>query len=456
MLPPVCGVDLAKIRVPARLRRCALASRSNRIASRARSSSAGSTTARSRWSSWKPAARPTTGRAGCTSLGIEVRLLPAALRSRLRQTQQDRCGRCRALLEAARCADIMPVRVKSDRAAGAARPASHALAVDGTRTSRINALRGFCREFGIVIAQGARARRRADRPRARRSALHAVPTLFRRTDALLVEEIRLLEVRIAQLETQLAALARQSPACTTLLSIPGVGLLTATAMVAATCGEVSHFNDARHFAAWFGLTPKEHSSGSTRHLGRISKRGDRYLRMLLTHGARSVLRAASVAQRSRQAPSIRCATGRSPCSSAAITTRPPARSPTSSRASATRRCAISEPYGAARLTHRRSRARASRCPPEQPHIHSPQPCTEIDRPSWHTRVAPTPLDADNYCRQLHACRSQRLAQRCRRFPCRHGPHSSHFRCRIYDCRRTLLCRQLSISLLLAGGVHIRC
>jgi transposase len=58
---------------------------------------------------------------------------------------------------------------------------------------------------------------------------------------------------------------------------------------------VSHFRNARHFASWFGLTPKEYSSGSTWHLGRISKRGDRYLRMLLTHGARSVLRAASVA-----------------------------------------------------------------------------------------------------------------------------------------------------------------
>lgn len=90
-------------------------------------------------------------------------------------------------------------------------------------------------------------------------------------------------------------LARQSPACTTLLTIPGVGLLTATAMVAATSGNVQHFRDARHFASWFGLTPKEYSSGSSRHLGRISKRGDRYLRMLLTHGARAVLRAASVA-----------------------------------------------------------------------------------------------------------------------------------------------------------------
>ena len=71
--------------------------------------------------------------------------------------------------------------------------------------------------------------------------------------------------------------------------------------MAATSGDVSHFKDARHFASWFGLTPKEYSSGSSRYLGRISKRGDRYLRMLLTHGARSVLRAAAVAQTKAQA-----------------------------------------------------------------------------------------------------------------------------------------------------------
>jgi transposase len=72
-------------------------------------------------------------------------------------------------------------------------------------------------------------------------------------------------------------------------------------MVAATGGSVSHFKDARHFASWFGLTPREFSSGGSRVLGRISKKGDRYLRMLLTHGARAVLRAASVAHQAGKA-----------------------------------------------------------------------------------------------------------------------------------------------------------
>ncbi len=163
-----------------------------------------------------------------------------------------------------------------------------------TRTARINALRGFCREFGISVATGSR-NGLEQISRVLADPASTIPTLIRGTMKLLVEEIQLLEARVAQLERELTALAKQSPACTTLLSIPGIGLLTATAMVAATSGNVSHFKDARHFASWFGLTPKEHSSGTTRKLGRISKKEERYLRMLLTHGARSVLRAASVA-----------------------------------------------------------------------------------------------------------------------------------------------------------------
>jgi transposase len=228
------------------------------------------------------------------SLGIDVKILPAAyIRAYVKRNKTDAADAC-ALLEAARCADIVPVKVKSiEQQALQGLHRTRSLWM-GTRTSRINALRGFCREFGISVAAGSRngieqiSRVLAD-PHS------AVPTMIRGTMTLLVEEIRLLEARIAQLERDLTEVAKHSPACTTLLSIPGIGLLTATAMVAATSGSVQHFRDARHFASWFGLTPKEYSSGGSRYLGRISKRGDRYLRMLLTHGARSVLRAASVA-----------------------------------------------------------------------------------------------------------------------------------------------------------------
>ena len=135
-------------------------------------------------------------------LGIEVRLLPAAyVRAYVKRNKTDAADAC-ALLEAARCAEIVPVRVKSiEQQALQGLHRTRSLWM-GTRTSRINALRGFCREFGIVIAQGSRlgveqiGRVLAD-PHA------AVPTLIRGTMTLLVEEIRLLEVRIAQLEREL-------------------------------------------------------------------------------------------------------------------------------------------------------------------------------------------------------------------------------------------------------------
>lgn len=238
-------------------------------------------------------------------LGIEARLLPAAyIRAYVKRNKTDAADAC-ALLEAARCADIQPVRIKSveqQALQGLHRIRSLWMS---TRTSRINALRGFCREFGLVVPQGARTGIEAI-SRVLADPNSPVPTLVRHSMKLLVEEIRLLEQRIADLEKELTALAKESAACKILLSIPGVGLLTATAMVAATSGNVSHFKDARHFASWFGLTPKEYSSGSTRKLGRISKRGDRYLRMLLTHGARAVLRSATLArQAGRQLDGLR-------------------------------------------------------------------------------------------------------------------------------------------------------
>ena len=230
--------------------------------------------------------------------GIEVKLLPAAyIRAYVKRNKTDAAD-ASALLEAARCADIVPVRIKSieqQALQGLHRIRSLWMS---TRTSRINALRGFCREFGLTVPVGARTGIEA-MSRALADPQGPIPLLIRESMKLLIEEIRLLELRISQLEKELSALAKQSPACTTLLSIPGIGLLTATAMVAATSGNISHFKDARHFASWFGLTPKEYSSGNARKLGRISKKGDRYLRMLLTHGARSVLRMASLRPASR-------------------------------------------------------------------------------------------------------------------------------------------------------------
>lgn len=231
--------------------------------------------------------------------GFEVRLLPPHyVRPYVKRNKTDAADAA-ALIEAFRCADVKPVQIKSvEQQALQSLHRARSLWM-ATRTARINALRGFCREFGLEVSPGSRvgveqlSRLLAD-------PASAIPALLRPTMIQLLEEVRLLETRIAQLERRLTEAAKASEACSRLLTVPGIGLLTATAMVAATGGSVAHFKSARHFASWFGLIPKESSSGQTRRLGRISKRGDRYLRMLLTHGARSVLRAATVAQRAQR------------------------------------------------------------------------------------------------------------------------------------------------------------
>lgn len=227
--------------------------------------------------------------------GIEVILLPAQyVRAYVRRNKTDSADAL-ALLEAAKAPDIRPVRIKSvEQQSIQALHRTRSLWMS-TRTSRINALRGFCRELGLHVPVGARTGLDA-MGRAIADDQSPIPMMLRATMQQLLDEIRVLETRVAQLERQLSAVARESVACKLLMSIPGIGLLTSTAIVAATSGSVAHFTDARHFASWFGLTPKEHSSGGSRHIGRISKRGDKYLRMLLTHGARSVLRASAAAR----------------------------------------------------------------------------------------------------------------------------------------------------------------
>ena len=98
-------------------------------------------------------------------------------------------------------------------------------------------------------------------------------------------------------QRQIAALTRDNEDVALVSQIPGIGLLTSTALVACA-GSPHHFKSGRHFSSWLGITPRECSSGNRRWLGRISKRGDKYLRMLIIHGARSVLARAKTLARS--------------------------------------------------------------------------------------------------------------------------------------------------------------
>ncbi len=115
-----------------------------------------------------------------------------------------------------------------------------------------------------------------------------LPEALKPSLAALCEEIASLSTRIEDVETQLEALAVQIPIVARLRSVPGIGLLSATALY-AFIGDPSRLPSGRHMAGFVGLTPREYSTGLRRCLGGISKRGDAYLRLLLIHGARSIL-----------------------------------------------------------------------------------------------------------------------------------------------------------------------
>ena len=229
--------------------------------------------------------------------GLTVRLLPPTrVRPYCARNKTDAAD-CAALLRANGDPGIREVPVKSieQQALQALhRTRSQWMAC---RTQRINALRGFCREFGLPVAAGAKTALQAIGCLVADSAA-PLPALLRPTMQALLLEIAQLQQRIAQIERELRNVAANSLACRLLLSIPGVGLLSATALVAAVGTDLAQFRSGRQLAAWLGLTPREHSSGSTRRLGAITRAGDRYLRTLLTHGARSVLQAAARVQAS--------------------------------------------------------------------------------------------------------------------------------------------------------------
>jgi transposase len=222
-----------------------------------------------------------------TALGHRVVLLPPhAVRPYVPRNKTDRAD-AKGLLEAFRNEGIHPVPLKS--VAQQTLTALHRLRSTwlAARTARLNTTRGLLRELGFTLPLGARQ----VTPRVRRlleDPDSQLPDALRPALAAVLGEIRELEVHLRTTERQLEALAEQTPVVGRLRTIPGVGLLTATALVAFV-GDIQRFPSGRHFASYLGLTPRESSSGLQRRLGAISKRGDSYLRMLLIHGARATL-----------------------------------------------------------------------------------------------------------------------------------------------------------------------
>jgi transposase len=157
------------------------------------------------------------------------------------------------------------------------------------RTMLVNALRGHLAEFGVVTARG---------PSGVKAAileLHAMqrslPPLARMAFHRLIDRLDTISAEIRKAEREIVEWCRNDDASRRLMTVPGIGPITASA-IAAAVPDASLFRSGRQFAAWLGLTPRAHSSGGKERLGGISKQGDGYIRRLLVTGATAVIRLA--------------------------------------------------------------------------------------------------------------------------------------------------------------------
>ena len=162
----------------------------------------------------------------------------------------------------------------------------------GHRTAKANQVRGLVAEYGLVAPQQL-ARLRAAMPDWLEDAENGLTSRFRRLLSDLWDDLKTLDQRVAELDREINTIAQSDTVAIRLQQLRGVGPMVATALV-ATVGNVEQFANGRQMAASLGLTPKQHSSGGKDRLLGISKRGDAYLRSILIHGARSVIRTAKV------------------------------------------------------------------------------------------------------------------------------------------------------------------
>jgi transposase len=160
--------------------------------------------------------------------------------------------------------------------------------IKGERTALVNQIRGLLAEYGVVIHLGVKAVRQA-LPRILEDAENGLTPLTRELFAELQEELQAIDQQFERCEKRIQSLNQDNEVCRRLDEVLGIGPITASAVYAAA-GDGKDFTNGRHFSAWMGLVPGQHSSGGKTVLLGISKRGNAYLRTLFIHGARAVLR----------------------------------------------------------------------------------------------------------------------------------------------------------------------
>ncbi|MES0031164.1 IS110 family transposase [Mesorhizobium sp. M0040] len=220
-------------------------------------------------------------------LGHAVRLIPPSYVKPFVKRQKNDAADAEAICEAAQRPTMRFVAVKSEEEQASAAVFRARDLLVRQRTQTINALRGHLAEYGLVVAQGpshtAKLMEKVEDPEG------DLPKAARLALTMLVDTLRSLEERIKLLDAEIARRAREDEDVRRLATIPGVGPITATALVAlAPCAAI--FRKGRDFAAWLGLTPLQRSTGGKQKLGATSKMGERTLRRLLIIGASPVVR----------------------------------------------------------------------------------------------------------------------------------------------------------------------
>ena len=226
-----------------------------------------------------------------TKLGHEVRLMPPQYVKPYVKTNKHDAADAEGCCEAVRRPTMRFVPVKNEMQQALLMLHRIRDRQIAERTGTINAIRGHMAEFGVVAARRGLGMQEllaiiSDVDDAR------LPSLARELLVLQVEHLRVIEARLAELDGRLLRQARDDEAARRLTEIPGIGPVIATAMV-ATVVDARLFGSGRSFAAWLGLTPRQHATGGRERLLGISKRGDGYLRRQLMHGARSLVRVAA-------------------------------------------------------------------------------------------------------------------------------------------------------------------
>ena len=219
--------------------------------------------------------------------GHDVRLIPAQFVKPFLKSNKNDYLDAEAIAEAVARQNMRFVPIKTDDQLDL--QAFHRVRdrLVGRRTALINQIRGFLLERGIAIAQGP-ATLRKQIPCLLEDAKQNLTPRLRRLLEHLWQEWKQLEQEIEEVSAEIQLVADQDAACQRLRQIPGVGPLVATATV-ASIGNGAAFGKGRDFAAWLGLTPRQHSTGGKPRLLGISKRGNAYLRRMFVHGARALL-----------------------------------------------------------------------------------------------------------------------------------------------------------------------